>query len=374
MKNFMISPDWLQMHVYLHPYECKVFKSDKWKATLLRQTKVFKEVWGITDLNGVEIGTLCLKANENILPKYHGVFKVANNILYNQDIKTFVPRLLQELGLVFVSITRLDIALDFLEFENGYPPETFIEDIFNGRVIRNRNATVDFSTEQRKGKMVRKGMSIGTYTSDIRFSLYNKTLEMEQKYMKPYIKLQHDEIFGPGATVWRLELSISSFNMTFGDAVKAEGVSQLEYLDGGTLYGLFFSMLESRFIFRHAEGPDRMTRKEKITLLTRVEGSDILMKPLNICRPELEKSNRMEKILISKLNDNRVQFEKVNKKFSEACEIAMNEMIKRHGLQYWADCKGMPYMIDPPIAMDPENTIEHVREVRKYSQMTLFTH
>lgn len=62
------------------------------------------------------------------------MIKFANHTLYDIHIMEAINQTLNELKLTAKSISRLDVAMDFYEFENGYQPQHLILDFLNGAI------------------------------------------------------------------------------------------------------------------------------------------------------------------------------------------------------------------------------------------------
>lgn len=342
MKNFCIHCDWLSIHCEMG-IDFNLFKNENYRVELLNQTKVFKKIYGIRDKNGVEIANLSCEANDTILPKNHCILKLSNNRLYCEyDPALFVKSFMNDVGLVYHSVCRFDIAYDFQEFENNLDPNDFMRMFSMGEIVRSKNADYQVNFRQIGGKNVYSGITIGKHTSEVRTVLYNKTKEMNDVKNKPYIREIHNQVFKNDKDVYRLEFSISSFKRSYSDYYKRDNVDcSLDALDDLELYGIFIGLVKKKFNFKINDG-GRTTRMKDFHLIDFIPDSENLVKLIKRPSLELKNSNNSEKNVIKKLSQHYVEFEKKNREYSNACLISLNEMINIYGLRYWAIAKDIP--------------------------------
>lgn len=121
-------------------------------------------------------------------------------------------------GYTFHSISRIDIAFDFVHFDNDeYEPDVHMTPVdFVHRYMRAEVSKVNqsrVSAHGYDGWTMRKWNSLkwGSPRSAITTKFYCKTLELKEVEDKPYIRQRWLEAgFQPSDEVWRIEFSASS--------------------------------------------------------------------------------------------------------------------------------------------------------------------
>lgn len=240
-NTFLLNCDWLQIHCKHNP-EIIITGTKRYKFLRAGQTKIFRNVYNVLDVFLNEnVAVYCTSANDNIIEENHGILKLQNKQLYIHDcLFEFTKKLLDDLHLEFKSITQLDIAFDFEKFKNGWTGQDLMKKFFNKKIVRktpngkdftfsiggrgtvNKNVVEVEKVNKRTGEKYLKkeiqtdygvsvnGFSFGTKKSNVFVRCYNKTIEMKEKQMKPYIQRLHEDIFGLNKDVWRIEFSLKS--------------------------------------------------------------------------------------------------------------------------------------------------------------------
>ena len=233
MKN-TLSVDWLQLHVsvpcsdyenYFARQKSKNFsvvtdngtETEPDAYTVEReslQTRNFSAIYSIKDDKGDEVAVLAASPRNTMCMKEDsGLLKITNRFLYQKALYNFVRKLLKELGLKFINITRLDIAYDFLKFDT-MECKDFIYSVLDETFLKSHQSTIKVmgdTVSVDRGKKTRgfSSLKFGKETSDVCYYLYNKTLELIQVKHKPWI---HDHWRSVGwdgeANVYRLEFSL----------------------------------------------------------------------------------------------------------------------------------------------------------------------
>jgi hypothetical protein len=218
--NKCISFDWVQVHVYLHSINLfQVVDNTKYVVMLRANgTQQFKRVWDIVLKKTNE--TIAVLASEphheNFMKPNAGILKVINKYLYTSELKAMLQTILSDFQMVFQNFTRIDVCMDFLEFENGYQVQQFLHDYVADRIVKKRKATVEnlFRTTPRIDKDGHlhsdwETCTWGRASSDVRYRLYNKSLEQAKEKFKPHIfEHWHSHGYDGKQTVWRLEFEL----------------------------------------------------------------------------------------------------------------------------------------------------------------------
>lgn len=379
MKDFVINPDWLQLHVCTIS-GLSIFREDSlFEFIPIGQTKVFKRLYQIrVKKSQMIVGVYATDCNDFFLPKNHGILKFDNAFLYQANLYDLVTKCIAAIGFNHIALTRFDVAFDFLEFSNGMQPAELIQGIANGTYVRSRKQKVCISGEVPgekvtvSGVATNKGMDVqyfrqGNRKSDVCVTLYNKSLEMREVKEKPWIRYVHDFEFGTEnkKDVWRIEFSIKSFNQSFGHVFK-EG---LEILKPDNLYMLFRYLEKKYFDYRKNEPGQRVARMEKLSLFVFPESIESYVLEVPKREKILESSNRSEKLMIKRLINHESEFKKINPDYSNHCREVWVSMVELYGLEYWACGNGLLDLsyLNP----DPPDDVSEERKP-KFIQMELF--
>lgn len=362
MENFCITADWLQIHCHLAPFGCHFFTSKEYQVERIGQSKVFENIYSIKKKStGEIIGNFAKDANEKILPPGHGILKIDNKLLYQENVKEEIKNALDSLGLVFDNITRLDLAIDFETFKNGLHPQNFIKKYLNGQYLKSRTAKCASYFVQREGKIIHTGLSIGSKSSNIAIRLYNKSFEQTEKTYKPYIGKWHRLVFGNETNIWRLEFTIKNFIGQFGHIYKKNDISQLDVLDLFDTYRLLNYLIKNNFSFKIAVPGQRLARCKEIIFFEKITDSQLLQIPKKELTAALN-SKKTEKNLIKKLANYQDYYILIDKRKSESFERSKNELIKLYGLEYWAMAAQIMCENDFESIKKPSQVLETVKK------------
>lgn len=265
MASSIISIDWLQLYVDLtHLEYVEEFKVKK----LAYGTKHFITIEEIF-LQGSLFCTIEREPRSEVLKSHTGIIKFENSLLYRQDAETVISNFLNINNIHPLSITRIDIAVDFKKFKNGLLPQNLIRGFMKEKYLRNGRGKYTIIGNQRNVSDV-SYLRFGTRASDVSVILYNKTLEMKEKVYKPHIAKQWKALRGsPMADVWRLEFSIKGKATTFlnEDTGEIEEIT-LNTLSNDTQKRILVSALEKRYFeFKINDGQKNKTRMKRLTLL-----------------------------------------------------------------------------------------------------------
>lgn len=212
-------------------------------------------------------------------------------------------------------VSRIDICLDFLKFDTGENPRTFLANYM--RECYCKITQPKFSphgTDHFDGK-VYNSIKWGSPSSMVSTKMYNKTLEMREKGDKPYIRQAwvdagllydlYDEV-----TVWRLEFSISSdCKQWISDSTERDDPSgavlivpnTLETFDNRAKLLQVFHSLQAhyfRFVIKQP-GVRKYRCKQKVTFR---RGEEVVYRPRPLqplhpkAKPEKMLLNRLKKI------------------------------------------------------------------------------
>lgn len=284
----------------------------------------------------------------SVLPRNAFILKIANAWLYRANWPLRLDMTLRTLNLRPKSISRLDLAADFNVFADGTHPIDFIAQFMRGEIKhKGRGAGhVDFVQRyaylQRSGKLIDtlnfNALTIGKKTSDAHFYLYNKSLELEQVKLKPYIVDCWDKAGFDIHSVWRLEVTMSSKALRFTDRVTGELVqftldNILHPTDRWNIATLYHVMLRSLFFFFRPTGQHNVSREKMLNLF----GEEVAIERgvLHDTNP----STRTERILIKQLYTLAKRYKGVTMDDAFAAETTAIHLADSCRLLQWMDEK-----------------------------------
>lgn len=266
---YSLSLDWVQIQVIV-PRKDYEFCSGVYQIKREDyQTRHFKDVFVISHKDE-PVATLAANPHSHILDFNCGLLKIHNKFLYNHDFIFWLRQFLKGAQLTFKSISRLDIALDFTDFAYGLKPEKFIKSFLSDKIMKTGKARFKCEGSQDKETTFHY-LKFGSETSDITYYLYNKSKEMEEKTLKPWIAESWAQNgYKNELPMWRLEFSLKSSKKNFvcldgGDTFNMADFNLLEFANFLQLYKM---LLKKYFSFVYKGKQSRKDRMKPVTLFT----------------------------------------------------------------------------------------------------------
>lgn len=228
-----VNLDWLEVHAR-EPIgmslDCYFFQNLGYTVDIRDYgTRVYREMFTILAPNGC--GLLEIRRN----PASQGVtgihdsnechIRLCNRSCYFDNAALFLYNFLEKHGYYNVRISRVDICLDFIQFDKGDDPAAFVRRYFRHKYAKINQGRISSHGEDNWSGQDWNSLSWGSKSSSVTTKLYNKTLELYDKktnrYGKPYIREAWfrcgliDNIAectkdGEKVDVWRVEFSLKS--------------------------------------------------------------------------------------------------------------------------------------------------------------------
>lgn len=286
----LVTCDWLQFYCTCRVFDPAALESrSQFKVRdTERGTRVFRKVYEVIEKARVtssrrdeKFAVLAMYPYSHVIDKDMVIVKIENRALYHANLYRRIVLMLDALGLVYRSITRLDIACDLACFVGGLHPLTLLERYRANEYIKRGSrsycqwltapysaATAPFKLGDQLAKAIHVTHSVswGGATSDAHVKMYNKTREIKRESGKKYIinwwrknGLVTDE------DVWRVEISIGGrsralVNNSSGEVI---AVSLLEACSYKYLVATFLALANRHFAFYDVRGAkDRRHAKE----------------------------------------------------------------------------------------------------------------
>lgn len=320
MKLRCINLDWLEIFAEEPaqcPHDANYFRGAGYKVKERAYgTPQYKEMFTLI-ADGEELFEI--RRNPYSLKKEGGIFKenachirLCNRTCYEVDPVNHLRAFMLAHDYTYVSISRIDIALDFTKFDNGEKPEKFIEKYMRGKVAKVNQCRVSAHGTDEWARRIFNSLKWGSPSSPVTTKLYNKTLELKQGEDKPWIR-QAWEAAGLDVSqdVWRVEFSLSAQMQTLQSLKNGEMFKKsiIHYDSRERLLKQFFILYNKYFDFRkcivNRKDNGKMVYVRKY-LCPRIElfkyDNDLPFKP---CRnvTKRKRPDRIYKILANRLAD-----------------------------------------------------------------------
>lgn len=195
MKHKCINIDWLEVYCFeqlFNPITPEYFKARGYKVHVREYgTPNYRQMFTIYDstLPFIEVrrDPYSLKTEGGIFEPGSCHIRLTNRACYRvspvNDLRNFIIAH----NLTFRGITRLDICLDFLLFDNLMKPENLISKIFRGEVAKINQCNISAHGKDCWDGQRWNSLKWGSETSAVSTKLYNKSMELKSHASKYYI-------------------------------------------------------------------------------------------------------------------------------------------------------------------------------------------
>lgn len=233
MATQLLICDWLQFHCTHGVWDKDALsRSTNYKVIDLQHgTRVFAHTYKIYEKAAITrshrdepLATIAMSPYSSVMESNMCIVKIENKVLYQELPYNRVVSMLNQLELTYGGITRIDLAVDFHVFENGWEPLQLLREYRKNHVIKcgsrrySQWLTAPFSPSHIKGQVthdilseehITHCVSWGAGGSDVRVKMYNKSKEIADEKHKQYIASWHRRNgLDNSKDVWRVELSV----------------------------------------------------------------------------------------------------------------------------------------------------------------------
>lgn len=290
MKYRCINLDWLEIFAEeppTAPRDADYFRERGYKVKVRAYgTPQYREMFTLI-AGGVELFEI--RRNPYSLKSEGGIFndRACHIRLCNQTCYEYAPvdhlrSFMLAHDYTYKSISRIDIALDFNEFDNGEDPAKFIMKYMRGRYSKINQSRVSAHGQDSWSERVFNSLKWGSPSSPVTTKLYNKTLELKQGEDKPWIRQAwEDAKLDTSHDVWRVEFSLTAQMQTLKSLASGEMFKKsiCHYDSRERLLKQFFILYNKYFDFR------------KLLTNRKSDGRLIYVRKYNCPRLELFKPN-----------------------------------------------------------------------------------
>lgn len=283
-------------------------------------------------LHGRPYGILAHTPKSDLLGKNVASFKVENSLLYQETWYSSMCDLWRKIGFKPVSVSRADICIDFHKFDNGWTPMRLIKAFLNESVVKVGASKWRTMGDCRKG-IQPQYLAFGSRSSIVFTRLYNKSLEMREEHVKPWIlECWEKNGFDLTKDVWRLEFQCSGKDFKFADVTTGEEILlQPAHLDIPARLAYLVQQLTAKYFeFRTPDGGKNVSRYPRVPL---AESTHYTMKRLYVT--SLEKLGVREKILIKALWEYEARYCTYRENHLAAADELMHYLIAKGHFGDW---------------------------------------
>ena len=321
----VLNLDWLQI--------CctgNISDSDGYEIKRLEySTRVFKHIDEIY-FNKRIICTATHSPFSPVIEKNLIIIKFENYLLYEQDLWVVVDNFIKDFGLIYKSISRLDVAADFNTFYKKRNVQNFLNEFLKNNVRKVGKAEYKLQGRQKDTHVV-DYLRFGSNSSEVAAYIYNKTKELNKAKMKSYIvDMWRCSGLNVETVVWRLEFSIKSsaiklLDKSCGDL---QDISLSNIKDKSFVERLFFALYEKYFQFRTNTDESNVSREKKIVLFKN-----------NFADTEryfvrgLGDATRADKIFIKKMEQSNCELRELKKYYREQENDLLFDFVVEKGLE-----------------------------------------
>lgn len=219
MVKYLLNIDWLEVSLRgdLSFYtKSESFKKGDFVFTNLNQrTRLFDCLFTVHYRDEL-FGTISFSPRSAVIPDEMVQFKVNNEYFYKggkqlRPLNLPVKLLADSLDLKFHNFTRVDISLDFHQFNDNLTFEQFVNKYHAGEIESKGRVTRWNPFYQRiNGLMQLTGFSIGSRSSNKYIRCYNKSHEITESHKTYIVDWWRSNGLATDKTVFRFELQLTS--------------------------------------------------------------------------------------------------------------------------------------------------------------------
>lgn len=336
-----INIDWLELYC-LEPIDSprtpEYFQSCGYKVKVREYgTPVYRQMFTIfkEDKEWIEIrrDPYSKKGEGGFLEPTSTHIKLCNEFCYTDNPIDELRAFLIASDYTYKAISRIDICMDFNNFEGDISINEFIQKYMAGEISKINQSNLCCHGKDQWAKRIINSLKWGAASSPFSTKLYNKSQELRECKDKLWIKQAWlDAGLDLSRDVWRIEFSTSSQAQT-REAKKTKKAFKLHIVHFDSrdkLLMRFFELYEKYFDFRiiektiNEDGTIKMKRKDRCKRPTLLYFSalDIAYKPTRN-KTARQRPERTYKILINKLKE-IAESKYVEREYKEAFRILIS--------------------------------------------------
>lgn len=188
-------------------------------------TRIYNEMFTLEDNHGEPFVEVRRNPKNPLISQHATHIRFVNRACYLPSAAALMQDFLDKYDYEFLRISRVDICLDFVRFDDNTIPRVFMQRYMRGKFSKINQANIhSHGTDTWTGR-VWNSVSWGSPSSMISTKFYNKTLELynpkDDSFGKPYIRqawhnaglidnIDRCTLNNVQQEIWRVEFSIKS--------------------------------------------------------------------------------------------------------------------------------------------------------------------
>lgn len=228
-----VNLDWLEVHAREPITEPRTAEYYRAKGYMVHEreygTRVYREMFVLEGTDGENLLEIRRNPASQGLNGIHDPnechIRLVNRTCYFDNAAESFNKFLFDNGYTDIRISRVDICMDFTEFDKGDDPQAFVRRYFRHKYAKINQGRINSHGEDTWTGQEWNSLSWGSKSSAVGTKMYNKTLELydakTDSFRKPYIRqawvicgfiddMQRVTKNGERVNVWRVEFSLRS--------------------------------------------------------------------------------------------------------------------------------------------------------------------
>ena len=188
-------------------------------------TRIYHEMFTILDNDGLPLLEVRRNPKNPLMPATACHLRLHNRTCYLEYAAQFLQQFIDRFNYIFCRISRVDICMDFVRFDDNTKPRVFMQRYMRGKFSKINQANIHSHGSDAWTGRVWNSVSWGSPSSMVGTKFYNKTLELydpkTDSYSKPYIRyswlqsgliddMDRCTLNNEKQEIWRVEFSIKS--------------------------------------------------------------------------------------------------------------------------------------------------------------------
>ncbi len=280
----------------------------------------FGEIWDVRTIDGDDFAVIQRKPLSKILADDAAIIQLCNRELYRAGFALKFYVWLSRHKFTYKSISRIDLCFDSNLWAHGLKPSNFVNRFLKGEYLMNSKTRLSMNftiNAAMKNGFDMNSFSFGSKTSPVFTRLYNKTKELAEVKMKPYI-VECWEYNGLDTSqdVWRIEFAIKSdgakmIHLSTGELFRLD-IGQLRFQE--EIEDIFFAYADKYFEWKINDGKKNKTRMKNLEIFPKERCRTL--RPIRMTYAT--DSTRADRIFLKKIEEYIRQLHDVDPEAEEA--------------------------------------------------------
>jgi len=215
------------------------------------------------------VAVLAHEPRTSVVKPHTGILKILNVFLYSDDLLELIHDIVCFCNIVPLSLSRLDLAVDFNKFDTNQDPQHFINEFLARKYVRKGRGQVKIIGNNARD-VVWDYLRFGTYKTSVSAYLYNKSKEITEASGKNYIvESWRKQGLNTEETIWRIEFSLNGEDIAIQDGYKKTIYNKNldTILESNFRTRLFAACLDKYFCFFLNSGYARKADNKRVRTL-----------------------------------------------------------------------------------------------------------